>query len=78
MPRGTRHTLNGTLGWDDRNRLHVLTMEGGGYWFLDLPLFTRTHHLMDREVTVEGVRTGFNLLNVSNITATGSCPPSKF
>lgn len=72
MPRGTRHTLTGTLGWNERNRIHVLNMEGGGYWFVDMP--GRTRHLIGREVTVEGMRSGFNLLDVHRLLAIDGAP----
>ena len=65
MPRGTRHIETGTLGWDARNRLHVLHMPGGGYWHLDMP--GRTRLLIGSEVTVEGIRSDFNLLDVSRV-----------
>jgi hypothetical protein len=72
MPRGTRHTLTGTLGWNERNRIHVLNMEGGGYWFVDMP--GRARHLIGREVTIEGVRSGFNLLDVHRLLAIDGAP----
>lgn len=72
MPRGTRHTLTGTLGWDERNRIHVLNVEGGGYWFVDMP--GRTRHLIGRKVAVEGVRSGFNLLDVHRLLAIDGVP----
>ena len=67
MPRGTRHTLTGKLGWDARNHIHVLNLEGGGYWLVDMP--RRAARLIGHEVTVEGVRSGFNLLHVSRVLA---------
>lgn len=67
MPRGTRHTLTGTLGWDEHNRMYVLHMPGGGYWFLDMPGWRR--HELGREMTVEGVRSDFNMLDVSKVVA---------
>ena len=72
MPRGTRHTLTGTLGWNERNHIHVLHMKGGGYWFVDMP--SRTSHLIDRDITVEGVRSGFNMLDVHRILAVEGVP----
>lgn len=72
MPRGTRHTLTGTLGWNERNRIHVLNMDRGGYWFLDMP--GRTKHLIGREVTIEGVRSGFNMLDVHRLRAIDGVP----
>ena len=74
MPRGTRHTLTGKLCWDARNHIHVLNIEGGGYWFVDMP--GRATRLIGQKVTVEGVRSGFNMLDVSRVLAEGgsSCP----
>ena len=72
MGRGTRHTLTGKLGWDARNHIHVLDMEGGGYWFVDMP--RRAARLIGHEVTVEGVRSGFNLLDVSRVLAVDGMP----
>ena len=67
MPSGPRHTLTGTLGWDERNYIHVLNMDGGGYWFVDMP--GRTNHLIGRKVTVQGVRSDFNMLGVERLLA---------
>ncbi|WP_197707424.1 MULTISPECIES: DUF5818 domain-containing protein [Sphingobium] len=77
MPRGTRHIVTGILNWDERNRLHVLTVEGGGYWFLDMPLFRRTGHLIGHEVTAEGIRSDFNLLDVDRIWRADKPRPSR-
>lgn len=67
MPRGTRHTITGTLGWDGRDHIHVLNMDGGGYWLVDMP--GRTNHLIGRKVTVEGVRSDFNMFDVERLLA---------
>ncbi|MBY0583751.1 MAG: hypothetical protein K2P68_12650 [Sphingomonas sp.] len=67
MPRGTRHIETGTLGWDASNRLHVLHIPGGGHWYLAMP--GRTARLIGHEVTVEGIRLGFNMLDVSRVLA---------
>ena len=75
MPRGTLHIETGTLGWDARNRLHVLQMPGGGYWHLDMP--GRTRRLIGREVTIEGMRSGFNLLDVSSVLAVDGRPTAR-
>lgn len=79
MPRGTHHRLVGTLGWDERNHIHVLTVAGGGYWFVDMPLLSRMERLIGREVTVEGKRSGFNMLDVSRVLAVDGIPvpPSR-
>ena len=57
--------LTGTLDWDESNRSYVLHAEDGGYWFVDMPW--RSRRLIGREVTVEGVRSGFNLLDAVRI-----------
>ena len=62
MPRGTRHTLTGTLRW---TRLgYALEMDDGGVWRLDVGWGWKARRNLDRRVTVEGVRSGFDLLNV--------------
>lgn len=67
MPRGTRHTLTGTLRW---TRLgYALEMDGGGVWRLDLGTIWRLRRYVDRSVTVEGVRSGFDLLDVHRLRA---------
>ena len=72
MPRGTRHTLTGTLAWNERNHIHVLNIRGGGYWFLDMSC--RTSHLIGREVTIEGVRSDFNMLDVHRLLTIDGAP----
>jgi len=62
MPRGTRHNLTGTLRW---TRLgYALEMDGGGVWRLDLGIMWRVGRYVDQRVTVEGIRSGFDLLDV--------------
>ncbi|WP_302050499.1 DUF5818 domain-containing protein [Sphingobium chlorophenolicum] len=64
MPRGTRHVLIGTLR---RTRFgHVLEMDGGGVWQLDASWSAAKRHCNQR-VTVEGTRSGFDLLDVDRI-----------
>ena len=64
MPRGTRHVLTGTLR---QTRFgHALEMDGGGVWQLDAPWSAAKRHCNQR-VTVEGTRSGFNLLDVHRI-----------
>lgn len=66
MPQGTRHILTGTLR---RTRLgYALEMDGGGVWRLDLGTIWRLGRYVDRSVTVEGVRSGFDLLDVHRIS----------
>lgn len=69
MPRGTRHTLMGTLRW---TRLgYALEMDGGGVWRLDLSPFWRVRRYVDSRVIVEGVRSGFDLLDVYTLKSGG-------
>lgn len=66
MPRGTRHTLTGTLR---RTRLgYALEISGGGVWRLDLGTIWRIGRYEGRRVTVIGVRSGFDLLDVHRIS----------
>lgn len=70
MPRGTRHTLTGTLR---RTQLgYVLEIEGGGVWRLDLGTIWRIKRYMDRKIIVEGIRSGFDLLDVNTLKAVGN------
>ncbi len=65
MPMGTRHTMTGELCWDDRTHIHRLEVGGGAFWFVDLP--RRGWRMRGLRVTVEGPRSGFNLLDVDRI-----------
>ena len=63
MPRGTRHTLTGIVrpglwGW-------ALEIDGGGTWQLDTLRSMRRYN--GQHVTVEGVRSGFDLIDVDRI-----------
>lgn len=65
MPIGTRHTLTGTLRW---TRLgYALEMEDGGVWRLDVGWGWRARRNVDQRVMVEGVRSGFDLLDVHRL-----------
>jgi len=65
MPRGTRHILTGTLR---RTRLgYALEMDGGGVWRLDLGAAGRVTRYLDERVTVNGIRSGFDLLDVHQL-----------
>lgn len=62
MPRGVRYTLTGTLR---RTRLgYALEMDGGGLWRLDVGTEWNARVNVGRRVTIEGVRAGFDLLDV--------------
>lgn len=65
MPRGTHHQIAGQLHNAPRGlELHV---NGGGIWLLDVPCFTPTSRLLGKQVMAEGVRAGFDLLEVKRI-----------
>ena len=65
MPRGSRHTLTGTLRW--RRHGYALEMDDGGVWRLDIGGSVK--RLIDRAVWIEGSRSGFDLLDVRRIWA---------
>ena len=60
MPPGTRHRVSGRLTNSSRGML--LEVDGGGVWALDVDEIAR--NLLGRRVTVEGVRRGFDRLEV--------------
>jgi len=65
MPMGTKHKITGMLCWGPVCGF-VLHTDGGAEWELDFPAALRDpaeEHLHSR-VTVEGVRSGFNILDV--------------
>ncbi|HEX8445476.1 MAG TPA: DUF5818 domain-containing protein [Sphingomonas sp.] len=64
MPRGTRHCITGTLR---RTRFgHALELDGGGVWQIDAP-WSAVRRYCNQRVTIEGTRSGFNLLDVHRI-----------
>lgn len=65
VPRGTRHVVTGRLLGPRRDLLLVLEVDGGGEWVLDAP--PGASKLVGHRVTVEGARSGFNLLDVDRI-----------
>lgn len=69
MGRGTRHTVTGVLRWSGRE--FVLAVDGGGVWRLDVPSVGRARRLLDQTVTVEGLRSEFDLLDVETLRAGG-------
>lgn len=77
MPIGTRYTVTGELRWDKRNHIHRLDVGGGAFWYVDI--CGRNRHLIGQRVTVEGTRSGFNLLDVDRVTAINGtpAPPTK-
>lgn len=66
MPRGTRHTITGTL-LPGIGHLFFLEVVGGGSWQLDMS--RRHERLIGHLLTVEGTRSGFDLLDVTRIVA---------
>ena len=69
MPRGIRHTLTGTLRY---TRLgYALDMDDGGVWRLDVGWGWKARRNIDRRVTVEGLRSGFDLLDVHRLQVSG-------
>lgn len=72
MPRGTRHIVTGILRpgrWG-----YSLEVDGGGIWQLDVRRSVRK--LMSQRVTVEGIRSGFDLLDVDRIWRADEEPPA--
>jgi Protein of unknown function (DUF5818) len=65
MSRGTRHTLTGTLRWTRFG--YALEMDGGGMWRLDVSWGWKARRCVDQRVTIEGVRSGFDLLDVNRV-----------
>lgn len=69
MPRGTRHMLTGTLFLARRG--FELHMDGGGVWALDVPSWRRARRFLGQRVTVEGTRSGFDLLDINRMHIVG-------
>lgn len=75
MPRGTRHILTGTLR---QTRLgYVLEINGGGVWRLDLSTIWRLRRYIGQHVVVEGIRSGFDLLDVHSLKMAASAKPKN-
>lgn len=68
MPLGSHHEIEGLLL--RRGRLHSLHPDGGGTWRLDAP--RAADRLAGQRVRVRGVRSGFDLLDVTAIAAAGA------
>lgn len=69
MPKGTRHDLEGLLLRDARGYM-VLRVDDGGEWRLNAN--RKTADLIGNRVRVLGVRSGFDILEVTSITLTKS------
>jgi hypothetical protein len=63
-----KHVLTGTLRSSDRG-LYALEADDGGVWQLDIGWTWRARRLVGRRVTVTGWRAGFDMLDVSRLTA---------
>jgi len=63
MPMGTRHQVTGVLLQSGHGL--VIEVDGGGQWILDAD--HRAPKLLGHRVIVEGVRSGFNMLDVDSI-----------
>lgn len=73
MPLGTLHTVEGTIRQGPRS--YVLAVHGGGEWELEIDRRLPKH--LGASVTVEGVRTGFNRLEIVRIKRDGEDWPAK-
>lgn len=77
MPRGVRHIETGILRpgrWG-----YSLETDSGGVWQLDVARSARRY--LGQRVTVEGIRSGFDLLDVHRVGPGNSLPrkhPSPF
>lgn len=71
MPRGTQHVLTGILR---RGRWgYALQMDGGGMWQLDVTGSADRH--LNTRVTVEGRRSGYDLIDVYRLYPADAPPP---
>jgi Protein of unknown function (DUF5818) len=73
MQLGTLHTVEGIIRKGQRS--YSLAVHGGGEWALEID--RRLPKYLDQSVTVEGVRTGFNRLEVVRIKRDGEEWPTK-
>lgn len=73
MPLGTLHTIVGTVRRGPRG--YTIAVRDGGKWELE-PDGKIGRHL-DCQVTIEGVRTGFNRLDVVRIKRDGQDWPAE-
>jgi hypothetical protein len=72
MPRRTWHRETGTLRF---NRVRFeLHLDNGGFWILDVPNWRKARSLLGQRVTVEGIRAGFNLLDVARLESVARLP----
>ena len=68
MPRGSYHDETGWL--NERDGQLVLRRDEGGTWRLDVGFFVyrRAKRLLGKRVRLAGVRDGFDLLAVTNLS----------
>ena len=64
MPNGTFHTIKGILAWTHEG--YNLFLDGGGNWILEFGWrdFRRAKKHLGQRMEVEGMRIGFNVLDV--------------
>lgn len=75
MPLGTLHTVRGTIERRPGYRFFIAVREGGEW---ELEASRRLSRYLDCPVTIEGVRTGFNRLEVVRIKRAGEdWPPEQ-
>lgn len=75
MPLGTLHTVRGNIERRPGHRFFIAVHEGGEW---ELEASRRFSRYLDCPVTIEGVRTGFNRLEVVRIKRDGEdWPPSQ-
>ena len=75
MPIGSREEVTGLLLRD--GFFYALRMPGGGTWRLDAG--RKADRLVGQRVTVVGIRSGFDLLDVQSIRPAGSkAPPAPW
>jgi hypothetical protein len=67
MSMGKRFVITGTLDWSATYRAFILAPDTGGFWIVYLPCLCRTKRYMQQRVTVDGIRTGFNILDIDRI-----------
>ena len=65
MRYGQRFTVTGTLRWTKLG--YALELDRGGMWQLEIGWTCMASAKVNRRVTVEGVRTGFNELVVKKL-----------
>ena len=73
MPMGTEHVVTGLLL--TRRRELVLDVDGGGTWRLGIGGAARG--FLGRRVTVQGLRAGFDLLEVKSFWPAGQNAPKR-